>query len=109
MGGMGSGARALLTLIKSPGYLAYDAYYLGKTGDILGTLGNIAYEGVSWLAPGALTHLINRYSHQADRYIIREASERFLKSLEDRVNQPRVLKKIESKVGKNEEGLREAA
>lgn len=78
MGGVGSGARALLTLVRSPGYLAYDAYYLGKTHDVLGTLGNIIYEGVSWFVPGSITHLINRYTKQADKYIIEDGVKYFL-------------------------------
>ena len=87
MGGAGAGSRALLTLVRSPGYLAYDAYYLGKTHDLKGTLGNLAYEGLSWLSPGALPHLLNRYSHQASKYIVDSASDRFVNSLKGRLDE----------------------
>jgi hypothetical protein len=86
MGGVGTGARAIKTIAMSPGYLAYDAYYLGKTHDIKGTLGNVLYEGASWLMLGSLPHLINHYTHQADVYSAREGAYEFLDSLEQKTN-----------------------
>ena len=63
------------------GYIAYDLYYLGKTHDILGTLGNIGYEAFSWFMLGSLPHLFSKYSRQADNYIVKESSKRFLETL----------------------------
>lgn len=105
MGGVGTGARAVKTIATSPGYLAYDAYYLGKTGDLLGTLGNIAYEAVSWLSPGGLSHLWNRYTRQADKYMAKEVK----KSVKERVEKGRdvVIKFPGVAEGEGEEGEEE--
>ncbi len=86
MGGVGTAARGIKTLALSPGYLAYDAYYLGKTHDILGALGNLAYEVASWISLGSLPHLMNKYTKQADKFTIKEASKRFLRGLEERTS-----------------------
>jgi len=82
MGGVGTAARGIKSLAMSPGYLAYDAYYLGKTHDVLGSLGNLAYEVGSWISLGGLPHLLNHYTKQADKYAVKEASKRFLDGLE---------------------------
>lgn len=111
-GGVGTGAKAIGTLAKMPAYLAYDAYYLAKTGDFVGTLGNAVYELGSWFLPGSLPHLLNRYSKQADKYSVREASEDFLKGLE-RIGCSEFEKKKQQKTGakksKNLEELARAA
>jgi len=83
MGGIGAAAKGIGTLGKIPVYLAYDAYYLGKTGDLAGALKNIAYETASWVSLGSLPHLINYYTHQADKHAAKDGSERFVKSLEE--------------------------
>jgi len=85
MAGVGYAARAIETVAKAPGYLAYDAYYLGKTGDLTGALGNIAYEIGSWASLGALPHLINWYTRKVDKQTLNKATERFLKGLEKKI------------------------
>ena len=85
LGGIGYAAKGLVTLAKLPAYLAYDAYYLGKTHDLSGTLGNTVYEAFSWFVPGSIPHLINRYSNQADAYATNKGIERFLYSLEKKL------------------------
>ncbi len=84
MGGVGYAAKGLKTLATAPGYLAYDLYYLGKTGDIFGTLKNIGYEGISWLSLGSIPHLLNHYTKQSEKYAIKKGSEKFLASLESK-------------------------
>jgi len=79
--GVGTGARAIKTLAMLPGYLAYNAYYLGKTHDVVGTLGQAAYELGSWITLGRLPHLVNYYTWQADRYAVKEGSEEFLENI----------------------------
>lgn len=100
-GGIGAGARAIKTLATLPGYLAYDAYYTAKTGDVVGGLiVNPAYEVLSWAALGSLPHLVRRYTTQLNKKTIEEASRRFLKrlnarNLEDKVAEPDVAGIIE--------------
>lgn len=100
-GGIGAGARAIKTLATLPGYLAYDAYYTAKTGDVVGGLiANPAYEVLSWATLGALPHLMRRYTNQLDKKTIEEASSRFLKrlkseDLEDRLSGSGIAGRIE--------------
>ena len=89
-GGLGTAAKGILTLAKLPIYMTYDAYYFGKTGDLVGTLGNAIYEAGSWFIPGSLPHLIGRYAKQAEKHATKKGSERFVKKikqggLEDKV------------------------
>jgi len=92
MGGVGYAAKGLKTLAMLPGYLAYDLYYTAKTKDLLGGLViNPVYEILSWASLGALPHVLAKYSKQADKYMVKEASKRFLskisrKNLEDVVD-----------------------
>lgn len=83
--GVGFATRGMLTLAKTPGYLAYDAYYLGKTGDLAGTLGNTVYELGSWFSLGSLPHIINHYTKQVDKHTTKKASKEFLMGLEKKV------------------------
>lgn len=80
MGGVGVAGETLMTALRLPGYLAYDAYYALKTGDVIGALGNLAYEGISWLVPGSLPHLIGIYAAQSERQIVNEGAKKFLKA-----------------------------
>jgi len=82
MGGVGAVVDGAKFLATAPGYLAYDLYYLGKTGDILGTLKNIGYEGISWLSWGGIPHLLSHYTKQTEKYAAKKGSENFLKNLE---------------------------
>jgi hypothetical protein len=84
LGGIGLAAGGIKDLATLPGYLAYDFYYLGKTGDIAGTLKNIGYEGISWLSFGGLPHLLNHYTAQSEKYAAKKGSKEFLKNLEQR-------------------------
>ncbi|MBR9705781.1 hypothetical protein GOV14_01980 [Candidatus Pacearchaeota archaeon] len=81
MGGLGTAAKGIKTLAVTPGYLAYDLYYLGKTGDVAGALGNVGYEGVSWAVLGGLPHLLNHYTRQAEAYSVKKGSSNFLESI----------------------------
>lgn len=108
MGGVGSAARGLKTLATLPGYLAYDMYYLGKTGDFVGTLKNIGYEGISWLMLGSIPHLLNNYTNQTDNYSIESASQRFMKGLEARTISVPTDEKVEA-VRKTRKGDLESA
>jgi hypothetical protein len=89
-GGVGTAAKGIKSLAMSPGYLVYDAYYLGKTHDIPGAMGNAVYEALSWLSLGSLPHLINHYTRQAEKYNVKEGSKEFLKS--------DLLKSIDNKI-----------
>lgn len=91
VGGIGYAAKGIETIAKSPGYLAYDLYYLGKTGDVMGALANVAYEIGSWACLGSLPHLMNRYTKQSDRYSVKEASKEFLSSLKGRHEEDKSL------------------
>lgn len=75
--GVGTGAKAILTAGKIPGYLAYDTYYALNTGDVKGAIKNLGWEAISWLVPGSLTHLINRYTEQADEYSAKNGGKNF--------------------------------
>jgi hypothetical protein len=59
--------------------LAYVAYYTSKTKDFVGSLGNLLYEGLSWFIPGSLLDLTNRYVKQAEKYVLKNATAKFLK------------------------------
>lgn len=85
MGGVGYGISAAKELVEAVFKLPYMAYYAIKTGDFLGALGNLLYEGLSWFIPGSLLDLTNRYADQADRYIERTAAQEFLQRLEGAV------------------------
>jgi hypothetical protein len=84
LGGVGYAARGLVSLAKLPAYIAYNTYYLGKTGDVKGAVKNVGYELASWLSPGSLPHLLNYYTRQAEKYAVKEGSKKFLKSLRKR-------------------------
>lgn len=109
MGGVGAAARAIKSLASGVGYLAYDAYYTAKTGDVIGGLvTNPAYEVLSWASPGALPHIMRHYTKQLDKLTVKEASKRFLRklrasNLEDRISEEDVVGRIEP------EKLRKAA
>jgi hypothetical protein len=106
-GGVGAGVKATTAVAKLPFYLTYDAYYLGKTGDLAGTLGNFAYELGSWFLPGSAPHLINYYTNQADKYATKEGAEKFLSKLERKASEFEKFKEKKSK--SNLEDLAEVA
>jgi len=87
--GVGTGVQAALSCIKFPFYLAYDTYYALNTGDWKGAVKNAGWEAISWLAPGSLTHLLSRYTKQADSYAAKSGGKNFAK---------RIQKSIDSKV-----------
>jgi hypothetical protein len=104
--GVGTAAEGVITLGKLPGYLAYDAYYFGKTHDLKGTAENIVWEATAWLVPGSLPHLINHYSQQADRYAVKKGIEEFLKKIKQKDN---VISLDDYRKNKNLESISEAA
>ncbi|HLD13023.1 MAG TPA: hypothetical protein VJB87_05550 [Candidatus Nanoarchaeia archaeon] len=77
MGGSGFALSAAKEIVEAPAKMAYNSYYLGKTHDLMGFLKNIVYEGLSFLLPGSLLDLTNRYVHQADKYAVKQAVDRF--------------------------------
>ncbi|MBI3051531.1 hypothetical protein HYY74_03670 [Candidatus Woesearchaeota archaeon] len=79
MGGVGYGLSAAKEIAEAAFKLPYMAYYTVKTGDVVGTLGNLLWEGLSWLIPGSLLDLTNRYANQADSYIERTSADKFVK------------------------------
>ena len=81
LAGVGTGARAILTAGKMPAYLAYDTYYALNTGDVGGAIKNLGWEAISWLVPGSLTHLINRYTKQADVYSAKQGGKNYTKRI----------------------------
>src|SRR3989344_3794128 len=91
--GVGYAAKGIKTLALAPGYLAYDAYYTAKTGDVLrGMILNPAYEVLSWASLGALPHILRHYTKQVDKKATEEGSKKFLdnlskknESLEDKI------------------------
>ena len=108
LGGIGYAAKGLVTLAKLPAYMAYDAYYLGKTHDLKGTLENTAYEAISWFVPGSIPHLLNRYTSQADRYATKKGIERFLYSLDKKLADVEELP-VEERKGQKLEDMAKAA
>ncbi len=80
MGGVGYGISAGKELIEAPVKLVYSSYYLGKTKDLIGFLGNIIYEGLSFFLPGSLLDLTNRYLKQAEKYTLKTAVKRFVEN-----------------------------
>lgn len=81
MGGVGYGLSAAKEIVEAVFKLPYMLYYGIKTGDIIGSIGNLLYEGLSWFVPGSLLDLTNRYADQAEKYIAKTASEKFLASV----------------------------
>src|SRR3989344_3177149 len=79
MGGIGYGLSAGKEIVEAPVKAAYDLYYLGKTRDLKGFLYNIIYEGLSFLLPGSVLDLTNRYMKQADKHTVKKAVYQFLK------------------------------
>ena len=109
-GGMGAGARAIKTLATLPGYLAYDAYYTAKTGDVVGGLiANPAYEVLSWATLGSLPHLMRRYTSQLNKQTIKEASARFLKRLNSKDLEDRLSDDVVGRIEPDEAERRKAA
>ncbi len=78
MGGIGYGLSAGKELVEAPVKMAYNAYYLGKTGSLRGFLYNILYEGLSFFLPGSLLDLTNHYLNQAEKYTVKTAVGRFV-------------------------------
>jgi len=79
--GVGTGAKAILTAGKMPAYLAYNTYYALNTGDVGGAVKNLGWEAISWLVPGSLTHLIKRYTKQADAYSAKQGGKNYAKRI----------------------------
>lgn len=82
MGGVGYGISTAKELIEGIFKLPYIVYYTIKTGDIVGAIGNLIYEGLSWFIPGSILDLTNRYARQADKYIVNTAAKKFSQGLE---------------------------
>ncbi len=78
MGGIGYGLSAGKELLEAPVKIAYNSYYLGKTGDLRGFFYNIIYEGLSFFLPGSLLDLTNHYLKQAEKYTVKNAVKRFV-------------------------------
>jgi len=108
MGGVGFAAKAIKDLLFLPGYLAYNAYYVGKTGKIWDGLKNVGYEALSWFSLGGFPHLFSHYAKQADKYSTEQASKNFLKSLEHG-GLEKIISLPDEKKGQLKEGSRLAA
>lgn len=77
-GGVGYGLSAGKELVEHVFKLPYMAYYTMKTGNMLQSLGNLVYEGLSWFIPGSLLDLTKRYVKQAQEYLEKTAAKKFL-------------------------------
>jgi len=77
-GPLGISLSAGKELIEMAPKLAYMTYYTSKTKDFVGAVGNLFYEGLSWFLPGSLLDLTNRYVKQAEKYLLKDAADRFL-------------------------------
>lgn len=100
VGGVGYGISAAKELVEAPVKLAYSSYYLGKTKDLMGFLGNIVYEGLSFFLPGSLLDLTNHYLKQAEKYTLKTAVNRFVDYVKKKKIDKEELKDI---TGKNRE------
>ncbi len=85
MGGIGYGLSTGKEIIEAVFKLPYITYYAVKTGDIVGSVTHLLYEGLSWFIPGSVLDLTNRYAKQADKYIAQTAANKFSKGLESAV------------------------
>lgn len=94
VGGVGYGISAAKELVEAPVKLAYSSYYLGKTKDLMGFLGNIIYEGLSFFLPGSLLDLTNHYLKQADKYTVKTAVDRFVEYVKRKKTQKEEQKDI---------------
>ncbi|MDO8628162.1 MAG: hypothetical protein Q7R56_00210 [Nanoarchaeota archaeon] len=88
MGGVGFALSAGKEIVELPAKLAYNSYYLGQTHDLKGFLYNLVYEGLSFLLPGSLLDLTNHYVHQADKYAVKTAVDRFNRDVKNAVRAP---------------------
>lgn len=85
MGGIGYGLSTAKEIVEAAFKLPYIAYYATKTGDLVGAVTNLIYEGLSWFIPGSVLDLTNRYAKQADKYIVQTAAKKFSQGLETAV------------------------
>ncbi|MBI4452360.1 hypothetical protein HY637_02950 [Candidatus Woesearchaeota archaeon] len=82
MGGVGFGISTLKEIVEASFKLPYIAYYTAKTGDLVGAVTSLIYEGLSWFVPGSLLDLTNRYAKQADKYLVNTSAKKFLESIQ---------------------------
>lgn len=99
VGGIGFFLSTMKEGIEMIPKLAYMAYYTAKTKDLIGTVKDLAYEGLSFLIPCSILDLTNRYVKNAEKYVLKNAANKFLynlgfkqseKPLKDLVLQPRL-------------------
>ena len=79
-GGVGYGLSAGKELGEHVFKLPYIAYYTLRTGNVVQSIGNLLYEGMSWFIPGSLLDLTNRYIKQAQEYLEKTAAKKFLEN-----------------------------
>lgn len=94
MGGVGYGLSTAKELVEMGPKLLYLAYYLKKSGDLVGVVGDLAYEGLSWFLPGSLLDLTNRYANQAEKYVLKTASSKFFDRI-SRIDEKSIDDKLE--------------
>lgn len=79
IGGGGYGISAAKEMVELPVKLFNTIYYAKKTKDYKAILTDGLYEVASFIVPGSLLDLTNRYSNRVDKYVAKEAARRFVK------------------------------
>ncbi|MBU0472068.1 MAG: hypothetical protein KKF89_02060 [Nanoarchaeota archaeon] len=85
---IGVGVSWLKEMVELGPKIAYLAYYTAKTKDFVGAMGSLLYEGISSIMPGSLLDLTNKYTKQADKYVLKRAANDFLVNIGVKEQEP---------------------
>ena len=89
--GIGYGISVSKELLEAPFKIANTLYYTAKTKEYLTPMKDLGYELLSFVIPGSLLDLTNRYIKRADKYTIKEAVRRFVKEVKDKKEKPTLV------------------
>ncbi len=79
--GIGYGISVGKELLELPFKIANTLYYTVKTREYTTPVKDLGYEVASFVVPGSLLDLTNRYSERVDKYVTKEAIRRFEKEV----------------------------
>ena len=82
--GIGYGISVGKELVEAPFKIANTLYYTAKTKEYTSPLKDLGYELLSFVVPGSLLDLTNRYTNRVDKYMVKEAVRRFVKEAKDK-------------------------
>ena len=84
LAGLGYAVSLGKEILEAPVKIANTVYYAAKTKEFGAIVKDLGYELLSFIVPGSLLDLTNRYSQRVDKYVAKEAVRRFIKEVKAR-------------------------